>query len=432
MTQQVPNKVIANASGQVVRLDIENSLKATAANNFGPLSSGGELLPCEFFAQSDQSKKLFIRGTTGGNVANQSHTPISERATLFEVGNLDEANLGLLPKAGGAMSGQLLGDDGSVAGSPAYAFDNDEDTGMFRQGSDSIGLSTGGTQKLQIDNNGITVFGNTTASRSLVLREASNNGTAQVSIKCRNNLSGGSYTLTLPPNDGSSGQFLQTDGSGALSFATVTTFSGAASALSGNTLASGVTASSLTSVGTLTGLQINGGLTVSQNITAQGNIVGDGNTDLNNIGDANIDRGIFNNVESSNYKSRNSSPPVFKNSSNSETSAGRLVRACVEFDSYRGGNASDNYASIKGQFNVSSVTDHSEGQFSANFSSSVPSNATTCGMIDLERFTGNNHCTMYLRNESGAGTGSVRVHICNANNSGQVLDKSSVNIAVFA
>ena len=53
-------------------------------------------------------------------------------------------------------------------------------------------------------------------------------------------------------------------------------------------------------------------------------------------------------------------------------------------------------------------------------------------MIDLERFTGNNHCTIYLKNEGGASTASVRVHICNANNSGQVLDKSSVNIAVFA
>ena len=81
MTQQVPNKNIDNASGQVVRLDIENTLKATAANNFGPLSSGGELLPCEFFAQSDQSKKLFIRGTTGGSVADQTHTPLNERAT---------------------------------------------------------------------------------------------------------------------------------------------------------------------------------------------------------------------------------------------------------------------------------------------------------------------------------------------------------------
>ena len=28
MTQQVPNKLIDNASGQVVRLDIENTIKA--------------------------------------------------------------------------------------------------------------------------------------------------------------------------------------------------------------------------------------------------------------------------------------------------------------------------------------------------------------------------------------------------------------------
>jgi len=407
MTQQVPNKVIANASGQVVRLDIENSLKATAANNFGPLSSGGELLPCEFFAQSDQSKKLFIRGTTGGNIADQSHTPLSERATLFEVGNLDEANLGLLPKAGGTMTGQLLGDDGSVSGSPAYSFDNDEDTGMFRQGSDSIGLSTGGTQKLQIDNNGITVFGNTTTSRSLVLREASNNGTAQVSIKCRNNLSGGSYTLTLPPNDGSSGQFLQTNGSGSLSFATVTTFSGAASALTGNTLASGVTSSSLTSVGTLTGLSVNGGLTVSQNITANGNINGDGNTNISSINQV-----AATTHKATRFRSNNSSTPVFQNSSGSETAAGRLVRAFCHFDSFRNQGANDNYASIRRSFNVSSVTDHSEGVFTINY----------------HRFTFGNHCQCYLDSENGANAGNVKIRIIASTNSGGVLDKSSVNV----
>ena len=423
MTQQVPNKLIDNASGQVVRLDIENTLKATAANNFGPLSSGGELLPCEFFAQSDESKKLFIRGTTGGNLAQRN---VTGSATLFEVGNLDEDNLGLLPKAGGTMEGQIFGHASSVAGSPAYAFENDGDTGMYRQGGDSIGFSTGGTQKLQIDDTGITVFGNTTASRSLVLREASNNGSNTVSIKALNSL-GSSYTLTLPPNDGSSGQFLQTDGSGVLSFATVSTFSGAASALSGNTLASGVTASSLTSVGTLTGLTVNGGLTVSQNITANGNINGDGNTDIQSIG-----RVTATTHQATRFRSNNSSSPVFQNSSGSETAAGRLVRACVEFDGYRGGNASDNYASISGQFNVSSVTDHSEGQFTANFSSSVPSNATTCATIDLDRFTFNNHCVIYLESTGGATTTGVRVRITNPNNSGHVLDKNSTNIAVFA
>ena len=422
MTQQVPNKIIANASGQVVRLDIENTLKATAANNFGPLSSGGELLPCEFFAQSDQSKKLFIRGTTGGSVADQTHTPLNERATLFEVGNLDEANLGLLPKTGGAMSGQLLGHSSSGVGSPAFSFDGDTDTGMFRQGSDSIGFPTGGTRKLLVDDIGITVIGNTSAARSLVLREASNNGTNTVKIKSRDSLSS-SYTLTLPPNDGSSGQFLQTDGSGALSFATVTTVSGAASALTGNTLASGVTSSSLTSVGTLTGLSVNGGLTVSQNITANGNINGDGSTNISSI-----NQSTATTHQATRFRSNNSSTPVFQNSSGTETAAGRLVRAFCHFDSYRGGAANDNYASVRRSFNVSSVTDHSEGVFTINFTTNLPNRSTTTTAIDYHRFTFGNHCQCYLDSENGANAGNVKIRIIASTNSGGVLDKSSVNV----
>ena len=422
MTQQVPNKIIANASGQVVRLDIENTLKATAANNFGPLSSGGELLPCEFFAQSDQSKKLFIRGTTGGNVADQTHTPLNERATLFEVGNLDEANLGLLPKAGGSMSGQLLGDASSGVGSPAFSFDGDTDTGMFRQGSDSIGFTTGGTRKLLVDDIGITIIGNTSAARSLVLREASNNGTNTVKIKSRDSISA-SYTLTLPLNDGSSGQFLQTDGSGVFSFATVTTVSGAASALTGNTLASGVTSSSLTSVGTLTGLSVNGGLTVSQNITANGNINGDGSTNISSI-----NQSTATTHQATRFRSNNSSTPVFQNSSGTETAAGRLVRAFCHFDSYRGGAANDNYASIRRSFNVSSVTDHSEGVFTINFTTNLPNRSTTTTAIDYHRFTFGNHCQCYLDSENGANAGNVKIRIIASTNSGGVLDKSSVNV----
>ena len=55
---------------------------------------------------------------------------------------------------------------------------------------------------------------------------------------------------------------MKTDGSGKLSFGTVSTFSGAASALTGNTLASGVTASSLTSVGTLNSLSVTNNIVV--------------------------------------------------------------------------------------------------------------------------------------------------------------------------
>ena len=113
---QVGNKNIDNASGQVVRLDIQNTLLAVASNNFGDKSAAGEIQPAEFVADSSTTpKKLLIRATSGNSAA--------ASATFYEVGNLDEDNLGLMLKAGSTMTGQLLGDDASGAGSPAYAFD---------------------------------------------------------------------------------------------------------------------------------------------------------------------------------------------------------------------------------------------------------------------------------------------------------------------
>ena len=209
---QVGNKNIDNASGQVVRTDIENTFEAVATNNFGARNNAGTILPCEFLAD-DTTNKLLIRGSSGGDQANPSS---GSAATFFEVGNLDEANLGLLPKAGGTMTGQVLGDDGSGAGSPAYAFDNDTDTGMFRVGANELGFATSGSKKLQIDTSGLTIIAGSSASRTLSFQEASNNGTNTVSLKSPNSL-GGDYTLTLPTSV-TNGGFLQTDGSGNLSF----------------------------------------------------------------------------------------------------------------------------------------------------------------------------------------------------------------------
>ncbi len=65
------------------------------------------------------------------------------------------------------------------------------------------------------------VIGNSTSvGGSFKLQEATNNGTDSITIKSPNTLSA-SYTLTLPPDDGTPGQFLKTDGSGVLTFETV-------------------------------------------------------------------------------------------------------------------------------------------------------------------------------------------------------------------
>ena len=205
---QVGNKNIDNASGQVVRLDIQNTLAAVASNNFGDKDSAGEIQPAEFVANSSTTpKKLLIRATSGNSAA--------ASATFYEVGNLDEANLGLLPKAGGTMTGQLLGDDASGAGSPAYAFDGDADTGIFRAGANSLGFSTAGTQRFSVSDSGLDI------TDGLPLRFQDSSGAPFVSLKAPSSL-GANVSLTLPATDGNAGEFLQTDGSGVLSFSVVT------------------------------------------------------------------------------------------------------------------------------------------------------------------------------------------------------------------
>jgi len=402
---QVSDFNVANASGASVRSDINAILEAIKTCNSGG-SDPSNPEQFMFYADTADNNNLKIR-----NAANNAFTTI---------GSVDEANLGLLPRAGGAMTGQLLGDDGSGAGSPAYAFDGDTDTGMFRNAANSIQFATAGTARVTISSTGINVLD------GKEIRFQDSSGSPFVSLKSPSSLSS-NVNLTLPATDGSSGQVLQTDGNGVLSFVSLSAgFSGAASALTGNTLASGVTSSSLTSLGTL------GSLTVSGNISANGNINGDGSTNISSISTLTTTNANTTTTKASQYRSNNTSTPVFQNVNGSETHAGRLVRACVEFDSFRGGNSSDNFASIQGSFNVSSVTDHSEGAFTANFSTSVPSNATTCATIDIDRFTFNHHCNIYLESTSGAGTGSVRVRITDPRDSSRVLDKNSVNIAVFA
>ena len=205
---QVGNKNIDNASGQVVRLDIQNTLAAVATNNFGARNSGGTILPCEFLAD-DTTNKLLIRKSSGGDQANPNPSS-GTAAVFFEVGNLDEDNLGLMKKTGAAMTGQLLADDGSGAGSPAYAFDTDTDTGMFRSGANTIGFSTSGTTRVSISDAGLDVV------NGLPIRLQASSGAPFVSLKSPSSLSG-NVALTLPSSI-TNGGFLQTDGSGNLSF----------------------------------------------------------------------------------------------------------------------------------------------------------------------------------------------------------------------
>ena len=111
------------------------------------------------------------------------------------------------------MTGQLLGDDGSGASTPAYAFDNDSDTGMFRSGANTIGFATSGTARVSVSDAGLDVV------NGLPIRLQDSSGSPFVSLKSPSSLSG-NIALTLPSSI-TNGGFLQTDGSGNLSFSIV-------------------------------------------------------------------------------------------------------------------------------------------------------------------------------------------------------------------
>lgn len=193
---QVTNYTVDNAAGNVVRADINTILEAIRTNNSGGSDPQN---PIKFMLYGDSSDDI-LKVYDGSNFKN--------------IGDVGEDNLGLLLRSGGTMTGVLLADDSSGASTPAIAFDGDPDTGIFRKGANTIGLSTAGTERAVIDNNGLTV------QAQGDLRLADSDSSNWVALQAASAI-GSNVTFTLPSADGSDGQMLKTNGSGTLSFTTV-------------------------------------------------------------------------------------------------------------------------------------------------------------------------------------------------------------------
>ena len=104
----------------------------------------------------------------------------------------------------------------------------------------------------------LAVVGNSSAGAEIRLPEDTDNGSNYVALKAADNLAS-NLTLTLPSVDGTNGQFLQTNGSGVLSFA-----SSVSGALTNNTRQA-VTSSASTTIDLANGNVID--LTMAANIT---------------------------------------------------------------------------------------------------------------------------------------------------------------------
>ena len=195
----VTNYTIENASGANVRTDLNAVFAAIQSSN----SKSTDLVTSQCVAGmpflNTTSNILKIRNSSNG--------------AFTEIGNIDQANLGLLSKSGGTMTGQLLIDDSSSASTPALSFDTDTDLGLFRKSSNVMGFSSSGTERLIMDSNGIQL------QETNQLRFADNDSSHYVGFKAANTVSS-NVLWTLPATDAAvSGYALVSDASCTLSWA---------------------------------------------------------------------------------------------------------------------------------------------------------------------------------------------------------------------
>jgi len=135
----------------------------------------------------------------------------SANSAFITLGNVSQTNLGLLPLTGGTLTGVLALSNAS-ASAPSVHF-GDSTTGLFRKGSNQIGLTFSGTEKAFFDQNGLTLQAQTD------LRFADSDSSHYVGFQAPATVSS-SLTWTLPATDAAvSGYALVSNASGTLSWA---------------------------------------------------------------------------------------------------------------------------------------------------------------------------------------------------------------------
>ncbi len=246
---------IQNDTGSNVRSDLNNNFAACFTNNSGA-SAPGTTYANQWWADTGNGL-LKIRNTSN--------------TSFITVGTLNSTNLGLAPQASPTFTGNVTIAAGTVslpslrftgdndtglyssagnnvnitaggtlchtftnsystasvpirvpdgtAAAPSITNTGDEDTGIFFNTANELSFSTGGTERAQIDTNGLHIL----SQKPVRYYDADNSH--YVELKAASTVTS-NVTLTLPTSDGDADQYLKTDGSGNLSWANVSTPAG--------------------------------------------------------------------------------------------------------------------------------------------------------------------------------------------------------------
>jgi hypothetical protein len=177
--------IVSNGTGAAVRSDLNVQLAAIVSNNSGATE------PATMYAYQ------WWADTTTGLLKLRN----SANSAWIELRQLD-GEFTTVPV-----------EDGSAGAPSIYFKTSGTDTGLYSPGADQVGISTGGTARVIVDSNGATLNGQGD------LRFADSDSSHFIALQAPATITT-NVTLTLPSADGTSGQFISTDGSGTLSFAT--------------------------------------------------------------------------------------------------------------------------------------------------------------------------------------------------------------------
>lgn len=187
--------VIANGTGAAVRSDLNNALAAIVSQN----SSATE--PTTTYAYMPWAD------TTAG---------------VYKIRNGANSGWITLYQLDGEWTSIAL-ENGTAAAPSLYFKDSGTDTGIYSSGTDAVDITTAGVRRVGISSAGeVTVYGgNVTLNGQGDLRFADSDSSNWVAFQAPATIAS-NITWTLPNADGTSGQSLTTNGSGALSWSTIT------------------------------------------------------------------------------------------------------------------------------------------------------------------------------------------------------------------
>jgi len=188
-----------NGTGLAVRTALKDILESlrTVNSAAGDPSGSANLAAYQLHIDSD-TDLLKIRN--GANSA------------FVTLGNVSQTNFGFLSVSGGSLTGVLAASNGS-ASAPSLNF-GDSTTGIFKKGTNQIGLTFATAETTFFDQNGITLNN----QKELRLSEPSSAGSEYVGFKAPDTLSG-NVVWKLPNADTTvAGYALISDGSGNLSW----------------------------------------------------------------------------------------------------------------------------------------------------------------------------------------------------------------------